>query len=1414
MSSLFRKGLPGPPLLGIGSHSQNPIGKRALTFAFFVLVATGIPHQCHLAAAYEDPGPSDGSRTRAASETGDSNPTARQLAHQLMQALEKRDVGVSDSNLLQVLPSILPQVRTLGLDVAAFESEFRYLFATRHGRAQKMTEPPDGASATQKSMKISGGTDDASSRHTEGEETWRPRSSARRKDSAFAGYYDDRLSLSSAHDTVFIPTPELSGFGIISNATLSAQDDMNADRLLGDTNYAEEELDTETEGGGEQALDGQQLLRFRNKANKRQRAVNTDFDMVVGGKELLHVRATANFRSGVMASPTNTEAIVVPLVAASFDAPGESALAVMKAFDGDPAELRRLFAEAVIEAIPHRLKDAWNVSESDVRLFSVQDKDISIYLNMTNIVNRPEPTRSLLSLSAGCDFSSRKKLLQLHEGATPSPCVRIQWDWLDTTGSGENGTTELVRAVNADLTSEHSSYIMGNKSAFGRRARTVLGNVSSVAMSAYTVCGVPAKDQQQGPNVFQCYKQGVDFFGFDVKKVETGEINSPGECAEHCKFDDECYYWTFNPVRSWCYLKGVDAPQGVYSDPPATRHLISGLKNCDTLADPYPSEPCYRVGMDIVTTGYEHSIPHSTSALQCHAECTVEPFCFYWTFDSRQSICHLKGQGLVVAAQDSTRSSDALIAGAKRCKALQNHMRTTRRLMEIGGSEKLQPTGGNDTFFTARTPELSDCTYDDGDLYPTSEDIVLQTKAGNASDCHTACTQQEAETSSNDLSPKPPHQQAGETTNQDICAFWRFDEASGTCLLMGRHAWKTWKPRIDNLGGRPVPQSPETRTTTGSRRCKQFSYAFPPLSPLDLCFQPGIQFNTSADYVVREETAVHSLQQCVLLCSTEPKCISWTYMAKATTCSLLALDAHKVKRVREELSQAETDREEMVVSGLFGAKHCADASSSQLGEPLRSTEAANSPPHAGRMAATTETAGWGSDSPYNIPDDLPACAREGFMYAGHDLGLDENASQTHSARDCWRTCSRTHLCFFWSFDKVSRRCFLKDANAPVGGRSTRPEDFTSGPRYCPHAAALRRFPLLKLMDTASGVRLLPPLKVTRPFKLGETLADHETESAASASPGTNRNFSGAPPRTVSTGGDEQVSGRAGFWNGLPGGLGSDHQKKENSVSSFIASWLPFSGFRMNTSGGFLAREGKPESEEQHLQRNTQRASDFQAHTTQDVLQPHTTKDNPVDAATPLESPTLNSQRITPAHAPTPTTITGTGAVERHRERVHTAIGAKNEVGSTERSDVTDETGAASFDSSKGNSEADADAGSRDPPAVEKRATDNDFDGSSDADTSEKSWPCERDGVALMGADFFVAGDPGALTGVAGGIVMQSSQQCATYCASNPGCAYWTMDTESSLCYLKTADALFHYKSDQTTKHFVSGSTTAEHDCLL
>lgn len=92
---------------------------------------------------------------------------------------------------------------------------------------------------------------------------------------------------------------------------------------------------------------------------------------------------------------------------------------------------------------------------------------------------------------------------------------------------------------------------------------------------------------------------------------------------------------------------------------------------------------------DILTTdsGYR-SLKDWPSAIECHSSCTMDPRCFYWTYDTKDKTCYLKGRHLSQVSKGSgapgePSSTFGLISGAKRCKGETVIDRNVRRLMEI-----------------------------------------------------------------------------------------------------------------------------------------------------------------------------------------------------------------------------------------------------------------------------------------------------------------------------------------------------------------------------------------------------------------------------------------------------------------------------------------------------------------------------------------------------------------------------------------------------------------------------------------------------------------------------------------------------------------------------------------------------------
>lgn len=509
------------------------------------------------------------------SPTTRARANARELARQVIIDLESRGVTLESKDISRVLPSILPQVETLGLDSSEFENELQKMVSRDQaeegllkGQQQPMKEADELLQELEQLRREKRVNSHQQARWSEvpsyaappvPQQTIRPDGSVgavtikelgqpQLQNLPQRGAIDSleesegqyipkfRLYEKSKNSSTFpvvrpfsAPTaePALTGFdgnefrtAAFTGARATRRYPVHEVAGHGSSKSPFPAAFYRTPTVGELAslagretdqIEGQQLLRmWLDAATGRQAALSKDLDFSVGGDELLRLRTSLDYAS-MFPLPSAPPLTVLPLVAASFDALGESALALLQAFNGNPNEVRGMFADAVLGAIPWRLKNKSKISEHDIRLFSVQDKDITIYFNKTHVVHRPDPNSRPLLLSPGCEAarapSTRGNSTEI---LSQSSCVRVRWDLLDSDGRGQLATIDMVRAVNEDLmTKGGMSHILGEGSYFGRRAGTVLSEVLRVAMSKYTVSGLVVEDQQQCKAIrFRCLTKG------------------------------------------------------------------------------------------------------------------------------------------------------------------------------------------------------------------------------------------------------------------------------------------------------------------------------------------------------------------------------------------------------------------------------------------------------------------------------------------------------------------------------------------------------------------------------------------------------------------------------------------------------------------------------------------------------------------------------------------------------------------------------------------------------------------------------------------------------------------------------------------------------------------------------------------
>ncbi|PFH34742.1 PAN/Apple domain-containing protein [Besnoitia besnoiti] len=181
-----------------------------------------------------------------------------------------------------------------------------------------------------------------------------------------------------------------------------------------------------------------------------------------------------------------------------------------------------------------------------------------------------------------------------------------------------------------------------------------------------------------------CTEIGTDYYGHDIRRVETKNIVSSEHCRDLCIKDKNCFFWTW--VSNWnnCYLKGPTALEAWRRDDETTQSLVSGSKFCPMDRDlrlaslsrspfMYPAfylhnpPPCYEIGVDYAGHDLEAVDADDLLYVQdCQHRCKTRDGCVYFTFDTESKVCYLKGGGALHNwTKDHTTSH--LISGPQEC---------------------------------------------------------------------------------------------------------------------------------------------------------------------------------------------------------------------------------------------------------------------------------------------------------------------------------------------------------------------------------------------------------------------------------------------------------------------------------------------------------------------------------------------------------------------------------------------------------------------------------------------------------------------------------------------------------------------------------------------------------------------------
>ncbi|KAF4640288.1 PAN domain-containing protein [Toxoplasma gondii] len=246
--------------------------------------------------------------------------------------------------------------------------------------------------------------------------------------------------------------------------------------------------------------------------------------------------------------------------------------------------------------------------------------------------------------------------------AVPQACHEYNVDYrghdVKKLESGQVFSADSCRALcQADQSCHYWTWVRSTNSCYLKDQYAPLGRVQDSStfgmVSGSRRCG----EQFSG----SCYEVGVDYYGYDIEKLETGEVTTPSACQALCKNRAGCYYWTWVQTTQSCYLKNPYALQGWMRDS-TTMDKISGAKDCV----PVPAT-CHELDVDYRGFDIQKIETNSVASYaDCQQLCEANVQCFYWTWVSQKKNCYLKNQGALLGrTQDAATAG--LVSGPKTC---------------------------------------------------------------------------------------------------------------------------------------------------------------------------------------------------------------------------------------------------------------------------------------------------------------------------------------------------------------------------------------------------------------------------------------------------------------------------------------------------------------------------------------------------------------------------------------------------------------------------------------------------------------------------------------------------------------------------------------------------------------------------
>ncbi|PHJ23789.1 microneme protein, partial [Cystoisospora suis] len=169
------------------------------------------------------------------------------------------------------------------------------------------------------------------------------------------------------------------------------------------------------------------------------------------------------------------------------------------------------------------------------------------------------------------------------------------------------------------------------------------------------------------PGGLPCHEVDVDYYGYDIKKVEDGSVSSFAECQSICHSLMDCKHWTWISESKNCYLKSeyatlgrIYAP-GVYPPHPPVCPPDRPCPTTTTTTElpPAPEECLQHTEFTVKSI----RLRWTSDVLSCQLICKELPECEFFTYYYISHICALKDK----TAGSTGRPNRTAVSGHRDC---------------------------------------------------------------------------------------------------------------------------------------------------------------------------------------------------------------------------------------------------------------------------------------------------------------------------------------------------------------------------------------------------------------------------------------------------------------------------------------------------------------------------------------------------------------------------------------------------------------------------------------------------------------------------------------------------------------------------------------------------------------------------